>query len=148
MKMKPCKKCNGTGFVQRTYSGKKVNVYCTRCNARGVTKKYPDERNKELPKVCFAKIIGGELHEYLKGIDVVGSVRDNGEFAIYGCRNEDQPCFYKGLLDYDKKTGYQEWETVEDVEEWWKEPDMLLVVNKGCYELVDGQREETKDEGI
>jgi len=40
-----------------------------------------------------------------------------------------------------KKTGVQGWETVEDVAEWWKEPDMLLVVNNGDYKLVDDKQE-------
>lgn len=128
--------------MERTLSGKRVNVYCTRCNARGVTKKYPDEQKKELPKVCFVRITGGELHEYLKDIDIVGSPRENGEFVIYGCKDEDQPRFYQGLLHYDKKTGVQGWETVEDVAEWWKEPDMLLVMSKGDYEIVAEQQEE------
>lgn len=141
MRNKPCKKCGGTGFVQRILCGKRCNVYCTRCNARGITKKYPDEQKKELPKLCFARIIGGELKDDLKDIDIFGFLRENGEFAIYGCRDDDQPRFYQGLLNYDKKTGVQGWKTVEDVAEWWKEPDMLLVLNKGDYKMVRKEEE-------
>lgn len=148
MRNKPCKKCRGTGFVQRILCGKRCNVYCTRCNARGEFKKYPDEQKKYCPKMCFARIIGGELQDDLKNIDIFGFLRENGEFAIYGCKDDDQHRFYQGLLNYDKKTGVQGWETVEDVAEWWKEPDMLLVVNKGDYELVYRQPEETKNESL
>lgn len=136
MRNKPCKKCGGTGFVQRVLSGKRCNVYCTRCNARGEFKKYPDELKQKLPPIQFVRITSGELHEHLKDIDIVGRPKDNGEFAVYGCRDEDQHRFYSGLLNYNKANPVHFWETVEDVEEYWKEPDMLLVVNKGGWETV------------
>jgi hypothetical protein len=88
-------------------------------------------------KIVFARVISGELHEFLKDIDIVGRVDDLGDFVVFGCRNEDQPRFYQGILDYDKKTEIQGFETVEQVKEWWEEcADMLLYIDKGDYELV------------
>jgi len=52
---------------------------------------------KDRPKMCFARIIGGELQEDLKDIDIFGFLRENGEFVIYGCRDDDQSRFYQGL---------------------------------------------------
>ena len=65
-----------------------------------------------------ATIISGSLHKHLKNIELVGKIRDGG-FVVFGCKNEDQDCFYRGLLGYDKETGVHGWETVSDVEEYW-----------------------------
>jgi hypothetical protein len=87
---------------------------------------------------CKVKIIKGNLYNYLKDVDLVGRIQDDGEFIMYGCENEDQEKFYKGLLDYDKFTEEMGWETVEDVKEFWEdEADMILCVEKDCYEVLE-----------
>ena len=86
----------------------------------------------------FTRATSGEMYEHLKDIDLFGRVTDTGDFILYGCRNEDQEKFYQGLLDYDKKTDIQGWETVADVKEYWEEgADMLLRIDKGCFEIVE-----------
>lgn len=88
-------------------------------------------------KIAFARVIGGELQNFLKDIDIVGRVDESGDFAVFGCKDEDQQRFYKGILDYDKKTDIQGFETVEEVKKWWEEcADMTLYIDKGDYELV------------
>ena len=89
-------------------------------------------------KICFARITKGDLYEHLKEIDIFGRLTEDGEFVVYGCKNEDQPRFYQGILDYDKETDIQGFETVEQVKEWWEEEaDMLLHISKGDFEIVE-----------
>jgi hypothetical protein len=89
-------------------------------------------------KLSFVRITSGELHQHLKDIDIVGRIDEDGEFRVFGCKNEDQDRFYKGILEYDKETQIQGWETVVEVKEWWEEEaDMILCVDKGDYEVVD-----------
>ena len=86
----------------------------------------------------FARIIKGDLFEHLKDIDICGRLDETGEFVIYGCKDEDQGRFYKGILSYDKVTEINGFETIEEVKEWWEEEaDMLLYVSKDDFEIVD-----------
>ena len=89
--------------------------------------------------IKFARVTSGELFEYLKDIRLLGKVDDDGDFLVFGCRDEDQDKFYKGLLEYDKAQPFQGWETIDDVKGYWEEGgEMILFVEKGYYELVGG----------
>jgi hypothetical protein len=85
----------------------------------------------------FAKVISGELFEYLKDIDLAGRVDEQGDFVIWGCSQPDEDKFYQGILEYDKTTQIQGFETVEDVRRFWEEDaDMQLFIENGNYELT------------
>lgn len=89
MRNKPCKKCRGTGFVQRILWGKRCNVYCTRCNARGEFKKYPDEQKKYCLKMCFARIRGRCLR-------IMRFLCTRGTHGLLGMRKGSVSCIKKG----------------------------------------------------
>lgn len=123
--------------------------WCERCAREGIDKDngavvIGDEviceecakRTEGAAKTTFARVIGGELFPYLKDIGLCGRI-DNGDFIIWGCRDQDQEVFYQGLLAYDNVTGIQGWASVEEVKHWWEEEmDMILSTEKGTYELV------------
>ena len=90
-------------------------------------------------KPVFAKITGGSQYEYLKDIELLGRVDDDGSFIVWGCRDADQPKFYQGLLDIDKACPAIGWETAEEVKEWWEEggEGLLMYVDKGDFEIVE-----------
>ena len=90
-------------------------------------------------KGTFVRIVNGNLQQYLKNIDIYGRIDESGKFVVWGCKNIDQPRFYKALLDMDKADPVQGWETVEEVKDWWEnEADMLLWIDEGCFEEIEG----------
>mgnify|MGYP000924661221 CR=1 FL=1 len=95
----------------------------------------------KMSQIKIVKTIGGELHQYLKNIKLVGRVREeyNNDFIIYGCIRGYEQEFYQGILDFDKATGGEMgFNYVEDVEVFWMDEGegMFLVINKGDYELI------------
>lgn len=91
-------------------------------------------------KLSIVRVVGGDLFEYLKDIDIVGRVDEDGDFRVFGCKDEDQDRFYQGILAYDKSDPVQGFETVEDVKEWWEEvADMILCVDKGDFKIVGSE---------
>lgn len=90
-------------------------------------------------KLTFARITSGSQYEYLKDIELVGRVDDDGSFIVFGCKNEDQPQFYQGLLEMDKADPVLGWETLEEAKEWWEEggDGMLMYVEKGDFEIIE-----------
>jgi NADPH-dependent curcumin reductase CurA len=90
--------------------------------------------------ITLARVTGGNLHEHLKNIDIVGRIDDCGDFIVFGCKKEDEERFYKAILEYDKKVNVQGFETVEQVREWWEEEaDMQMYIDKGDFEMVHSQ---------
>ena len=87
---------------------------------------------------AFTRVISGDQFDYLKGIDIFGRIEEEGDFIVFGCRSEDEPRFLQGLLNMDKADPFQGWETVEDVKGFWENPDMLMYVEKGNFEIVKG----------
>lgn len=100
----------------------------------------------------YAKVTSGVWVDYLKDITLVGRVKEDGEFYIFGCRNEYAKEFYKGIYEADKTIGNEGmgFESPEDVEEYWKNPDFIfLTLDKGCYEVIskeEAEREIKKEE--
>jgi hypothetical protein len=89
-------------------------------------------------KLSFIKITSGELFDYLKDIDIVGKINDDGSFIVFGCKNEHQDKFYAGIFEYDKVTEIQGFKKVEEAKHWWEEvADMTLYVDKGNYEVLE-----------
>ena len=89
-------------------------------------------------KIIMAKVVSGHTYQYLKDIEVVGRVDEEGDLIVFGCKDIDQPRFYQALLDIDKADSVHGWETVEEVKSWWEEElDMLLYIEKGKFEIVD-----------
>lgn len=97
--------------------------------------------DKTLNKANLAMVntLAGDLHPYLKGVDLFGRIAENGDFVIYGCANDESvmDAFYKGILAYDQADAIHGFETVADVKEYWEEcGDMLLMLNSGEYEII------------
>lgn len=89
-------------------------------------------------RLAFVRVIGGELFDYLKDIDIFGRITEEEDFIVFGCRNEDQGRFYKGILEYDKSTEIVGFETVEEVKDWWEDgSDMLMHIEKGAFDVVE-----------
>lgn len=96
-------------------------------------------------KYALVKVISGELHPYLKDITLCGRIETGegwgtlGNFYIFGCKDEEQKQFYKGILEYDKATKTIELQTVEETEEFWLNgcDGMFLRINKGDYEVIE-----------
>lgn len=89
-------------------------------------------------KARFAKVVSGKLYEYLKDIEIFGREDETEDFIVFGCKDEDQERFYQGILEYDKITKVQDFETIEDVKEWWEDGgDMMLYIDKGDFEIVE-----------
>jgi hypothetical protein len=106
-------------------------------------------RRSEDMKIAFARVISGDLYDYLKDVDIAGRVDESGDFVIWGCKDEDQPKFYRGILEYDKKTEIQGFQTIEQVKEYWEEmADMLLYIAKGDYILVDAESNKNVKENM
>lgn len=98
-----------------------------------------------MENLAFVRVTGGDQYEYLKDIDIFGRIDEEGDFIVFGCRDEDQLKFYQGLLDMDRADPFQGWETVEDVKEFWENPDMLMYVEKGNFKIVKGPCEKLGD---
>ncbi|MGJ0848432.1 hypothetical protein ACR77J_17215 [Tissierella praeacuta] len=94
---------------------------------------------------ALVKVTNGELYPYLKDITLCGRVEDGeswgtiGKFYIYGCKDEEQKQFYKGILAFDKGTGVIGLQTVEEVEEFWLDgcDGMFLTIEEGDYEIIE-----------
>ena len=118
----------------------KRRLYVSYCSKSFINPFYSSKDSEYRYKLSFVKISGGCLYEYLKDISIVGRVDENGEFKVFGCKNEDQDIFYQGILDYDRMAQVNGFESVEEVKEWWEnEADMILTVEKGCYEVLESE---------
>ena len=102
---------------------------------------------------ALVKVTGGELYQYLKDITLCGRIEDGkgwgtkGNFYIYGCKDEEQKQFYKGILEFDKVVKAVGLQTVEEVEEFWMGGcyGMLLSIPEGDYEVIVDIKETEKN---
>lgn len=95
----------------------------------------------KMSQIKIVKTIGGELHQYLKDIKLVGRVREeyNNDFIIYGCIRGYEEEFYKGILALDKATGGEMgFNDTEDVEVFWMDEgeEMFITIDNGEYEII------------
>lgn len=95
----------------------------------------------KMSQIKIVKTIGGELHQYLKNIKLVGRVREeyNNDFIIYGCIRGYEQEFYKGILDLDKANGGEMgFNDTEDVEVFWMDEaeGMFITIDNGEYEII------------
>lgn len=102
-------------------------------------------------RYALVKVTEGDLYPYLKDITLCGRIEDGqgwgtpGNFYIYGCKDEEQKEFYKGILEFDKTVKAIGLKTVEEVEEFWLDgcDGMFLSVPEGDYEVIEEITEES-----
>lgn len=91
-------------------------------------------------KYKFARVTGGECFEHLKDIDLYGRT-DGKKFYVFGCKDEDQERFYKGILEFDNRNQIHGFKSIEEVKEYWEESgDMFLTIEEGQYEIVEEKK--------
>lgn len=84
-------------------------------------------KSGNINELAMVKVTGGELHPYLKDIRLFGRV-EGLKFYLYGCHEEDEAVFYKGIFDHDYKNKYIGFESPSDVERQWMEGMCMLLV--------------------
>ncbi len=89
------------------------------------------------PNLAMVNVTSGKLYEHLNDVQLFGRIDEKNDFIIYGCQDKDQTEFYNGILEYDKATNIQGFQSVEEVKEYWEEMgDMFLTLELGQYEIV------------
>ena len=85
------------------------------------------------------RVTSGPTYEYLKSIDLVGRVEEEGDFVVFGCKKDHESQFYNGVLEMDKSNPIFGLQSVEETKEFWLDggDGTLLYIEKGCFERVD-----------
>ena len=90
--------------------------------------------------LSYAKVKSGVLFDYLKDVVIVGKVKEDEEYFVFGCHQDQEDKFYKGILEMEKEVGDSGFglNSVKEVREFWEGgcDGCFLTVDKDCFEVL------------